>query len=382
MKKKQNDIASRALKLHQTLHGKIEMKSRASVRNADDLSLIYTPGVGAVSSAIAKRPKLADRMTWVRNTVAIVSDGSAVLGLGNIGPDAALPVMEGKSVIFREFAGISAVPIVLNTQDADEIVEVVRAIAPTFGAIQLEDISAPRCFDIEKRLARELRIPVMHDDQHGTAIVLLAGLMNALTIVRKRLADIRVVISGAGAAGVAATKLLRAAGARNIIVLDSKGAVYEGRRGLNSSKRELARMTNRKKEKGNLGDIIRSADVFIGFSKPGLLTRGMVKSMAPDPVIFALANPVPEIMPDEARAAGARVIATGRSDFSNQVNNALCYPGLFRGMLDGNVRSVNNEIKLRAARAIAGMVKRPTPKKFIPTMFDRGLHQTVAKSVR
>jgi malate dehydrogenase (oxaloacetate-decarboxylating) len=382
MKKKKNDIASRALKLHQMLHGKIEMKSRASVRNADDLSLIYTPGVGAVSSAIAKRPKLADRMTWVRNTVAIVSDGSAVLGLGNIGPEAALPVMEGKSVIFRAFAGINAVPIVLNTQDADEIVEIVRAVAPTFGAIQLEDISAPRCFDIEKRLAKELRIPVMHDDQHGTAIVLLAGLMNALMIVRKRLADIRVVISGAGAAGVAATKLLRAAGVRNIIVLDSKGAVYEGRRELNSSKRELARMTNRKKEKGGLGDIIRNADVFIGFSKPGLLTRGMVRSMAPDPVIFALANPVPEIMLDEARAAGARVIATGRSDFPNQVNNALCYPGLFRGMLDRNVRSVNNEIKLRAAGAIADMVKRPTPKKFIPTMFDRGLHQAVAKSVR
>jgi malate dehydrogenase (oxaloacetate-decarboxylating) len=382
MAKKSSSIAQRSLILHKKLRGKIEVSAKTDVRSRDDLALVYTPGVGAVSMAIAKNPKLADALTWKRNSVAIVSDGSAVLGLGNIGPLGALPVMEGKSVIFKQFSNIDAVPIVLATQETEEIIATVKAISPTFGAIQLEDISAPRCFEIERRLADELDMPVMHDDQHGTAIVVLAGLMNALKIVRKKITSIRVVCSGAGAAGVAIAKLLHAVGVPVIILCDTKGSIYAGRNDLNPSKQELASFTNPKHERGSLEDVIVHADVFIGISKPGVLTSEMIKTMKKDPIIFALANPTPEIMPDDAISAGAAVVATGRSDFPNQVNNALCYPGLFRGMLDTGIKKVDDAIKIRAAKAIAGFIKKPTPTRIIPSIFDRGLHQAVAKSVK
>ncbi len=381
MKRRPSTIAKRSIELHKRLKGKIEISAKAGVRSRDDLALVYTPGVGAVSTEIAKHPKLADVFTWKKNCVAIVSDGSAVLGLGNIGPLGALPVMEGKSVIFKQFAGIDAVPIVLATQDTETIIATVQAIAPTFGAIQLEDISAPRCFEIERRLSSSLDIPVMHDDQHGTAIVVLAGLINALKIVKKPISFVRIICSGAGAAGVAIAKLLHAVGARKIILCDTKGAIYAGRKDLNPSKVELASITNPKKERGDLVDVIKGADVFIGISKPGVLTPAMIRTMATKPIIFALANPMPEILPDEAKNAGAFIVATGRSDFPNQVNNALCYPGLFRGMLDRNVKTVNNTIKIRAARAIAGFIKKPTPNRIIPSIFDKGLHQAVARSI-
>ncbi|MFA5130223.1 MAG: NADP-dependent malic enzyme [Patescibacteria group bacterium] len=375
-------IQQSSLALHKKLHGKIEIALKAKVKNRRDLSLVYTPGVGAVSLAIAKNPKLADTMTWKKNTVAIVSDGSAVLGLGNIGPLGALPVMEGKSVIFKQFANIDAVPIVLSTQDSDEIVAAVKAIAPTFGAIQLEDISAPRCFGIENRLMDELDMPVMHDDQHGTAIVVLAGLMNALKVVKKSLTDIRIVLSGAGAAGTAIAKLLIASGASDLVVCDSKGIIGMNRKDLNAEKKALRSVTNPRGLNGYLKEALTGADVFIGISAPGILTKELVKTMAKKPVVFALANPTPEILPKDAKKAGVAVIATGRSDFANQVNNALCYPGLFRGMLDNNIKRVDDAIKIRAAKAIAAFIKHPTPDRIIPTMFDKGLHEAVARSVR
>lgn len=377
-----DELKQAAIDLHERLHGKIHIQSRIDIASMRDLSLMYTPGVGYVSSEIAEHPERADDLTWRKNVVAVVSDGTAVLGLGDIGPAAALPVMEGKCVIFKRFAGVNAVPIVLDTKDPDEIVRTVTAIAPGFGAIQLEDISAPRCFDIEERLINELRIPVMHDDQHGTAIVVLAGLLNALKLAGKNIEHIRVVCSGAGAAGTAIAKLLLVVGVRRIILADRQGAIWEGRPGLNDEKRRLAAMTNPDKERGRLGDILRGADVLIGISGPGTVSEDMVASMNPQPIIFALANPVPEIMPDRARAAGAMLIATGRSDSPNQVNNALCYPGLFRGMLDHNVMRVTDDIKIRAARAIAAMVPDPTPERFIPSIFDDGLHTAVAASVR
>jgi malate dehydrogenase (oxaloacetate-decarboxylating) len=379
--KKQHSISADALALHKKLHGKIAMVGTTPIRNLADLSLIYTPGVGAVSLAIAKSPKLADEMTWRRNCVAVVSDGSAVLGLGNIGPLAALPVMEGKCAIFKRFANINAVPIVLSTQEPDEIVRTVMAIAPSFGAIQLEDISAPRCFDIERRLSDELDIPVMHDDQHGTAIVVLAGLLNALMIVKKPMASLRVVTTGAGAAGTAIAHLLSISGVKDITSCDRHGAIWFGRPDLNPEKGLLAAFTNPRHRKGEIADVIKGADVLIGTSGPGIVTQAMVKSMAPKAIVFALANPIPEIMPDLARAAGAMVVSTGRSDFPNQVNNALCYPGLFRGMFDKRVNKVTDEMKIRVAKAIAGFVKKPTPERIIPTIFEKGLHERVAKSV-
>ncbi|MEN9557706.1 MAG: hypothetical protein RL141_75 [Candidatus Parcubacteria bacterium] len=375
-------VARRALALHKTLRGKVRIATTVPIKNLKDLSLVYTPGVGAVSSAIAKQPKLVDTLTWRQNTVAVVSDGSAVLGLGNIGPAAAIPVMEGKCAIFKQFTDIDAVPIVLSTQDPDEIVQAVIAIAPSFGAIQLEDISAPRCFDIEERLMKALDIPVMHDDQHGTAIVVLAGLFNALTVVKKPMASIRVVIAGAGAAGTAIALLLKSAGVKDIVCTDREGALYAGRPGLNTEKKKLAAVTNTKKRKGNLASMLMGADVLIGTSGPGIVTPEMVKGMAPRAIVFAMANPIPEIMPDLAKKAGAAVVATGRSDFPNQVNNALCYPGLFRGMLDKHIRSVTPQTKIRAARAIAAFVKKPTPSRIIPSLFDKGLHEAVARSVR
>lgn len=376
-----NQTAAKSIALHKKLRGKIAIHSKAIVKNLKDLSLVYTPGVGAVSSAIAKSPALADALTWRRNAVAIVSDGSAVLGLGNIGPAAALPVMEGKSVIFRQFAGIDAMPIVLATQDTEEIIATVKAIAPTFGAIQLEDISAPRCFEIENRLSKELDMPVMHDDQHGTAIVVLAGLLNALKVVRKSMKSVRIVLSGAGAAGTAIAKLLLAAGADDVTVCDRTGILGMDRKDLNPEKIALRAITNPRGLAGRLKDALKDADVFIGISAPGILTKELIGIMAPKPIVFALANPIPEILPNEAKEAGATVVASGRSDFPNQVNNALCYPGLFRGMLDRGVKTVDVATKVRAAKAIAGFIKKPTADRIIPTIFDKGLHQAVAKSV-
>lgn len=377
------DFAQRSLALHKKLRGKVEIVSKTAIRDRNDLSLVYTPGVGAVSSAIAKDPKLADAMTWRRNTVAVVSDGSAVLGLGNIGPLAALPVMEGKSAIFKRFAGIDAVPIVLATQDADEIIRTVQALEPSFGAIQLEDISSPRCFEIERRLSDSLKIPVMHDDQHGTAIVTLAGLLNAAELTKRKDAKkVRIVMNGAGAAGIAIARLLHTAGFSDIICCDRAGAIWAGRKDLTDVKAELAAFTNTKHREGGLADIIRGADVFIGVSSAGALTPQMVKTMNAHAIVFAMANPIPEILPDAARAAGAAVIATGRSDLANQINNALVYPGLFRGMLDKRVNKVTDAIKLRAARALASFVKKPTADRIIPSIFDKGLHEAMARSVK
>jgi malate dehydrogenase (oxaloacetate-decarboxylating) len=375
------DIKQESLDLHAKLRGKIRIEATCEIESMKDLTLVYSPGVGAVSEAIAKDPSRADDLTWRKNAVAIFSDGSAVLGLGDIGPLAAIPVLEGKCAIFKRFSGIDAVPIVLDTKDVDAIVETIAHVAPSFGAIQLEDISAPRCFEIERKLMERLDMPVMHDDQHGTAIVILAGLINALKVVGKDLGSIRVVMNGAGAAGIATARLLDAAGVSDLVMCDRQGAIYEGRDGLNDEKQEVAVFTNREKRSGSLADVAVGADVLIGVSAAGAFTADIVKSMAKDPIVFALANPVPEILPDVAAEAGVAVLATGRSDFPNQVNNALCYPGLFRGMLDTGIKRVTDEIKLRAARAIAAAVPVPTADKIIPSIFDEGLHELVAKSV-
>jgi malate dehydrogenase (oxaloacetate-decarboxylating) len=377
------DVAKQAIALHRKLRGKIAVASKTAIRDRKDLALVYTPGVGAVSSAIAKDPKLADVLTWRRNAVAVVSDGSAVLGLGNIGPAAALPVMEGKCAIFKRFAGIDAVPIVLATQDPDAIVQAVQAIAPSFGAIQLEDIAAPACFAVETKLSESLDIPVMHDDQHGTAVVALAGVFNALKVTGRRdVAKVKVVLNGAGAAGMAIAKLLHAAGFRRIVACDRQGAIWSGRDGLTDVKAELAKLTNPDGERGSLADVVPGADVLIGISSAGAFTPEMVRSMAPKAIVFGLANPIPEILPDIAKAAGAAVVATGRSDFPNQLNNALVYPGLFRGMLTKRVNKVTDAVKIAAAKALAGFIKKPTADRIVPTIFDKGLHEAMAKSVR
>ncbi|MCR4256702.1 MAG: NADP-dependent malic enzyme [Candidatus Uhrbacteria bacterium] len=370
-----------SLDLHAKLRGKIRIEATCEIESMKDLTLVYTPGVGAVSEAIAKDPSRVDELTWRKNAVAIFSDGTAVLGLGDIGPLAALPVLEGKCAIFKRFSGIDAVPIVLDTKDVDAIVETIAHVAPSFGAIQLEDISAPRCFAIERALMERLDMPVMHDDQHGTAIVILAGLLNALKVVEKDIGSIRVVMNGAGAAGIATARLLDTAGVSHLVMCDRQGAIYEGRDGLNDEKREAAVFTNREKRSGSLADVAAGADVLIGVSAAGAFTIEIVRSMASRPIVFALANPVSEILPDVAAEAGVAVLATGRSDFPNQVNNALCYPGLFRGMLDTGVKRVTDEIKLRAAHAIAEAVPFPTADKIIPSIFDEGLHELVAKSV-
>ena len=371
-------IKRMALQLHKKTGGKFGIASKVPLHGPADLKLVYTPGVGAVSLFLAKHPEELRNYTMKGNSVAVVSDGSAVLGLGNIGPAGALPVMEGKCLLFKKFANIDAVPIVLATQDPDEIVATVKAISPAFGGINLEDIAAPRCFEIEARLKRELSIPVMHDDQHGTAIIVLAGLLNSLKVVHKNLRSSKIVINGAGAAGTATAKLLRRAGARNVLLCDRRGIISRGRKGLAGHKAELARLTNPRNEKGDLTAALRHADVFIGVSGPNLVTEAMVRSMERNALVFALANPIPEIMPPLARRAGARVIATGRSDFPNQLNNSLVFPGVFRGALDHQVRAITDAMKLRAARAIASLVPRPTPQKIVPGMFDRRLVQTVA----
>lgn len=374
------DIAKKAIALHKKLGGKIHIQPAAPVRDRADLSLMYTPGVAAVSSLVAKDPSKAREYTMKGRMVAVVSDGSAVLGLGNIGPYGALPVMEGKSALFKTFAGIDAVPIVLDTQDPDEIVETVARIAPAFGGINLEDIAAPKCFDIERRLIEQLDIPVMHDDQHGTAVVVLAGLINALKVVRKKIDSIRIVISGAGAAGTAVARILKVAGARNIIVLDSRGVIDETRQ--ESHKKELAGFTNPQGIVGGLREALDGADVLVGVSGPGLAKAADIRRMNKNAIVFAMANPEPEIMPEEAKRGGARIVATGRSDYPNQINNSLAFPGIFRGALQNRVTKITDAHKVAAAKAIAALIKKPTAEKIVPDMFDKRVAPAVAKVIR
>lgn len=376
-----SDFDEKALARHKELSGKIALQLKDTLDSREQLSLYYTPGVAAVSQQIANHPETAAEYTWLNNNVAVISDGSAVLGLGNIGPKASLPVMEGKCMLFKHFADIDAVPIVLDVHSADEIVAAVQAIAPSFGGINLEDIAAPICFEVEERLKKALPIPVMHDDQHGTAVVTLAGLINATKLVGKELKNCKIVVVGAGAAGIATTKLLRKYAGPEIIVLDSKGIIHSNRGDLNASKKELASITNPKNALGSLQDAIKQADIFIGVSQPGLLTPAMVKSMAKDAIIFAMANPTPEIMPDEAKAAGAAIVATGRSDFPNQVNNALAFPGIFRGALDNKVQQITDEHKIAAAETIARLVEDPTVDEIIPPVGDDRLVPTIAKVI-
>lgn len=376
------DYGKEALQKHKALRGKIALKLKDTLDTRDKMSTYYTPGVGAVSTYVAEHPDAARDYTWRGNTVAVVSDGSAVLGLGNIGPLGALPVMEGKAMLFKHFAGIDAVPIVLDIHSADEIVAAVKAIAPSFGGINLEDIAAPICFEVEERLKSELSIPVMHDDQHGTAVATLAGLINATKVTGRSLNGARIVIVGSGAAGVAIAKLLhKYAPDAEILAVDSKGIISRDRSDLNEEKQKLLVFTNAGNLSGALADAVNGADIFIGVSKPGLLTPKMITSMAKDPIIFAMANPVPEVMPDEARAAGAAVVATGRSDFANQVNNSLAFPGIFRGALDNGVRGITDDHKIAAAEAIASLVATPSPEEIIPSPFTPGLVEAVARTI-
>lgn len=373
-----------ALHMHRINKGKLESKSKVLVRNAHDLSLAYSPGVAEPCKEIYDKPETVYEYTMKGNMVAVVSDGTAVLGLGNIGPEAALPVMEGKAVLFKSFAGVDAFPICLNTTDVDKIVETVKLLEPTFGGVNLEDIAAPNCFVIEERLKKEANIPVFHDDQHGTAIVTVAGLVNALKLTGKKMTEIKVVINGAGAAGIAIIKLLYSYGVRDIIMCDTKGAIYEGRpNGMNTVKAEVAKYTNRDNLTGTLADVIKGADVFIGVSVAGALTKEMVASMNPDPIIFAMANPVPEIMPDDAKEAGAKVIGTGRSDFPNQVNNVLAFPGIFRGALDVRATHINEKMKIAAVEAIADLISENelNPDYVIPRPFDPRVAPNVAGAV-
>lgn len=380
------NYSERSLIIHEQLRGKIGVSGKMRIENMDDLSIAYTPGVAAPCLAIAEDKDLARKLTIKHNSVAVVTDGSAVLGLGNIGPEAAIPVMEGKALLFKQLADIDAWPICLATQNTDEIVETVRRIAPVFGGINLEDIAAPRCFEVERRL-QDLGIPVFHDDQHGTAIVLLAGLLNACRVTGRDLRDLRVVINGAGAAGIAITNILRDEGpgdqvmVKDIIVCDTKGAIHSGRTDLNQEKIDLLRYTNFENRSGSIQDVMTGADVFIGVSKGNLLTAADVGRMAKDSMIFALANPAPEIMPEEAKKGGAAIIGTGRSDFPNQVNNALAFPGIFRGALDAGALRITDEMKLAAAFALAEMVKTPGPDTILPRVLDLAVSATVAKAV-
>lgn len=378
------NIYEEALEFHKEKRGKLEILPRAQIKNEKDLSLAYTPGVAEPCRVINKDPDMAYVYTRKWNTVAVVSDGTAVLGLGDIGPMAALPVMEGKSVLFKEFGNVDAIPLVLNTKDPEEIIETVVRISPTLGGVNLEDISAPRCFEIEQKLKEKLDIPVFHDDQHGTAIVTLAGLINALKIVHKKPEDLKVVMNGAGSAGIAIAKLLLSFGVKDIVVCNRSGAIYRGMKFKNDSLKELAEITNPKNIQGNLVDVIKGADVFIGVSAPNTVTKDMVKSMNKDSIIFAMANPVPEIFPEDAKEAGARVIGTGRSDFPNQVNNVLAFPGIFRGALDVRASEINEEMKLAAALAIANSVSEEELCEdfIIPKAFNRSVQDKVAEAVK
>lgn len=374
----------KALELHEKLQGKLETVSKTPVRTREDLALVYTPGVAEPCKVIAKDPAAAYTYTMKANTVAVVSDGSAVLGLGNIGPKAAMPVMEGKAVLFKEFGGVNAVPICLDTQDTEEIIKAVTWLAPAFGGINLEDISAPRCFEIEEHLKETLDIPVFHDDQHGTAIVVLAGIINALKVVGKKKEYCRVVVNGAGSAGVAITRLLITYGFSNIIMCDKSGILCDGAEGLNWMQEKMVKRTNLAHETGSLADALKGADIFVGVSAPGIVTEEMVASMNSDAILFAMANPVPEIMPDLAKKAGARVVGTGRSDFPNQVNNVVAFPGIFRGALEGHAKQITDKMKLAAANAIAALVsdEELNENNIMPEAFDPRVADVVADAVK
>ena len=377
------DYAKESLRLHKEWKGKIEVTPRAKVDTKEALSLAYTPGVAQPCLEIQKNPDLSYELTRRWNTVAVVTDGTAVLGLGDIGPEAGMPVMEGKCVLFKAFGDVDAIPLCVRSKDVDEIVQTVKLLAGSFGGVNLEDISAPRCFEIEQKLQECCDIPVFHDDQHGTAVITLAGLINALKLVKKDIHDIKIVTSGAGAAGIAIIKLLISMGLEHVVMTDRHGAIYEGREGLNPIKEEMAKITNQEHEKGSLADVIKGADVFIGVSAPGTLTKEMVSTMAKDAIIFACANPTPEIFPDEAKAGGAAVVSTGRSDFPNQVNNVLAFPGIFRGALDVRASQINSEMKVAAAYAIAGIVsdEELNADYILPAAFDPRVKDAVAKAV-
>lgn len=377
-------VNEKALKLHKEWNGKLEIRSKTPVKSREDLSIAYTPGVAQPCKVIAEDPEAAYTYTMKANTVAVVSDGSAVLGLGNIGPLAAMPVMEGKAVLFKEFGGVNAVPICLDTQDTEEIIKTVTYLAPAFGGINLEDISAPRCFEIEERLKAALNIPVFHDDQHGTAIVVLAGIINGLKVVGKRKEDCKVVVNGAGSAGIAITKLLLTYGFRNVILCDKVGIVSRETEGLNWMQQKMTEVTNPNNETGTLADALKGADIFVGVSAPNIVTPEMVASMNRDSILFAMANPVPEIMPDAAKAAGARVVGTGRSDFPNQVNNVVAFPGIFKGALEGRATQITEEMKLAAALAIAGLVPDDelSEDNIMPEAFNPKVAEVVAEAVK
>ena len=377
------DYAKESLKLHYELKGKLEVTPRAKVDNKEALSLAYTPGVAEPCLVIQKDVEKSYELTRRWNTVAVVTDGTAVLGLGDIGPEAGMPVMEGKCVLFKAFGDVDAIPLCVRTKDVEEIVKTVSLLAGSFGGVNLEDISAPRCFEIEKRLKEVCDIPIFHDDQHGTAVVTLAGLINALKLTGKKIEEVKIVTSGAGAAGIAIIKLLISMGAKNVIMTDREGAIYKGRENLNPIKMEMAEITNLSMEKGSLSDVIKNADVFIGVSAPGTLNKDMVKSMAEKPIIFACANPIPEIFPEDAKEAGAAVVSTGRSDFPNQINNVLCFPGIFRGALDVRAKDINDEMKVAAAYAIAELVsdQELNAEYILPAAFDERVKDAVAKAV-
>ena len=373
-----------ALAKHREWGGKIEVVSRAPITNRAELAVAYTPGVAEPCLEISKDVDLSYVYTRRANLVAVVTDGTAVLGLGDIGPEAGMPVMEGKCALFKTFGGVDAFPLCVRSKEVDDIVKTVALIAGSFGGINLEDISAPRCFEIEKRLKEVCDIPVFHDDQHGTAVVTMAAMLNALKLVGKKLSDISVVVNGSGAAGIAITKLLMSKGLKNVVLCDRKGAIYKGREGLNDIKKEMAQISNLEMKKGSLADVVKGADVFIGVSAPGSLTQDMVKSMAKDAIIFAMANPVPEIMPDEALAAGAKIVGTGRSDFPNQINNVLAFPGIFRGALDVRAKDINDEMKIAAAEAIAAVIPddKLSADNIIPDSFDPHVRDAVANAVK
>ena len=377
------DYAKESLKLHYELKGKLEVTPRAKVDSKEALSLAYTPGVAEPCLVIQKDVEKSYELTRRWNTVAVVTDGTAVLGLGDIGPEAGMPVMEGKCVLFKAFGDVDAIPLCVRTKDVEEIVKTVSLLAGSFGGVNLEDISAPRCFEIEKRLKEICDIPIFHDDQHGTAVVTLAGLINALKLTGKKIEEVKIVTSGAGAAGIAIIKLLLSMGAKHVIMTDREGAIYKGRENLNPIKMEMAEMTNLSMEKGSLSDVIKNADVFIGVSAPGILNKDMVKSMAEKPIIFACANPIPEIFPEDAKEAGAAVVSTGRSDFPNQINNVLCFPGIFRGALDVRAKDINDEMKVAAAYAIAELVsdQELNAEYILPAAFDKRVKDVVAKAV-
>ena len=377
------DYAKESLKLHYELKGKLEITPRAKVDSKEALSLAYTPGVAEPCLVIQKDVEKSYELTRRWNTVAVVTDGTAVLGLGDIGPEAGMPVMEGKCVLFKALGDVDAIPLCVRTKDVEEIVKTVSLLAGSFGGVNLEDIAAPRCFEIEKRLKEICDIPIFHDDQHGTAVVTLAGLINALKLTGKKIEEVKIVTSGAGAAGIAIIKLLLSMGAKHVIMTDREGAIYKGRENLNPIKMEMAEITNLSMEKGSLSDVIKNADVFIGVSAPGTLSKEMVKSMAEKPIIFACANPIPEIFPEDAKEAGAAVVSTGRSDFPNQINNVLCFPGIFRGALDVRAKDINDEMKVAAAYAIAELVsdRELNAEYILPAAFDERVKDTVAKAV-